>query len=168
MWIPAGIGIGSNQAGPVGQVRLALRALASLPKTRLICASSLYRNPPMGPIKQPDYINAVAIVLTRLSARELFRHLQALEAAQGRERDVEARWGPRHIDLDILTYGHRQIDESDLIIPHPGISERNFVLFPLLEICPHLPIPGQGTVRRLATGVDGTGLEKIPAPLPEH
>jgi 2-amino-4-hydroxy-6-hydroxymethyldihydropteridine diphosphokinase len=163
LWIPACIGIGSNQDGPVAQVRAALCALAGLQKTRLIDASSLYRNPPMGPVEQPDYINAVAILLTRLSARELFAGLQALELSQGRVHDGGPRWGPRRIDLDVLTYGYRQIDEPDLVIPHPGISERNFVLLPLLEICPHWPIPGRGSVSRLAAVIDGTTLEKIPA-----
>jgi len=96
-----------------------------------------------------------------LSARKLLIGLQALELAQGRARDAEPRWGPRRIDLDILTYGCRQIDDPDLVIPHTGISERNFVLLPLLEICPHLLIPGRGSVSKLASVVDGTTLEKI-------
>ena len=126
-------------------------------------ASSRSRNPPVGPVVQPDYVNAVAIVLTRWSARELLTRLQALELAQGRVRTTGPRWGPRRIDLDLLTYGCRQIDEPDLIIPHSGISARNFVLLPLLEICPHLPIPGRRSVSRLAAAIDGTKLEKIPA-----
>ena len=164
MWIPACIGIGSNQDGPAEQVRTALRALTGLEQTRLIEASSLYRNPPMGPADQPDYVNAVAVVLTRLSARQLFNNLQVLELVQGRVRDAGPRWGPRRIDFDILTYGSRRIEEPDLVIPHPGISERNFVLLPLFEICPHLPIPGRGSVSGLAAAVDGSTLEKIPAP----
>ena len=163
-WIPASIGIGSNQDDPVAQVRVALHELAALPKTRLIVASSLYHNPPMGPVEQPDYVNAVALILTRLSPRKLLASLQALERAQGRDHDAEFRWGPRRIDLDILTYGSQQIDESDLGIPHAGISERNFVLLPLLEICPYLPIPGRGSVSRLASAVDSTALRKIRAP----
>ena len=160
-WIPASIGLGSNQDDPVTQVRIALQELAALPGTRLVAASSLYRNPPMGPVEQPDYVNAVALVLTRLSARKLLLGLQALECAQGRARGAEPRWGPRRIDLDILTYGCRQIDDPDLVIPHAGISERNFVLFPLLEICPHLSIPGRGSVSKLASVLDATALEKI-------
>ncbi len=163
-WIPASIGIGSNQDGPVVQANIALQALAALPKTRLLYKSGLYRNPPMGSIEQPDYVNAVAVILTQLSARDLFTGLQALELEQGRLRDDGPRWGPRRIDLDILTYGCRQIDEPDLVIPHPGISERNFVLLPLLEICPYLPIPGRGSVGSLAAAIDGTTLEKISAP----
>lgn len=163
--MPASIGIGSNQDDPVTQVRAAIQGLVDLPKTRFIVASSLYRSPPMGPVEQPDYVNAVALILTRLSARNLLLGLQAFERAQGRVRDAGLRWGPRCIDLDILTYGCRQINEPDLVIPHAGIPARNFVLFPLLEICPDLPIPGQGSVRSLAAVLDGTPLEMIAAPL---
>jgi 2-amino-4-hydroxy-6-hydroxymethyldihydropteridine diphosphokinase len=162
-WIPVSIGIGSNLDGPVERVRVALSGLAELPQTRLIASSSLYLNPPMGPAEQPDYVNAVALLLTRLAARELLVCLQAQELSQGREKEPGPRWGPRRIDLDILTYGDRRIDEPDLVIPHPGISERNFVLFPLIEICPHLSIPGRGSVSRLAADIDGTALEKMPA-----
>ncbi len=161
-WIPAAIGIGSNLDDPVAQVRRALTALAALPRTRLMLASDLYRNPPMGPADQPDYVNAVAVILTQWPAHSLLDRLQALEQAQGRVRAGGDRWGPRRIDLDILTYGHRQIDTPGLVIPHPGISARNFVLFPLLEICPHWSIPGRGEVRRLAGQIDAAGLEKIP------
>ena len=163
VWIPVSVGIGSNLDGPVERVLVALRGLAELPQTRLIASSSLYLNPPMGPAGQPDYVNAVALLLTRLSARKLLASLQAQEFSQGRERAHGPRWGPRRIDLDILTYGDRRIDEPDLVIPHPGISERNFVLFPLIEICPHLSIPGRGSVSRLAADIDGTTLEKVTA-----
>ncbi len=161
LWIPACIGVGSNQDGPVEQVGRALDALANLPQTRLIYTSSLYRNPPMGPVEQPVFINAAAVILTQLSARELLTCLQTLEAAHGRVHGEGPRWGPRCIDLDILTFGSRQIDEPDLVIPHPGILHRNFVLFPLLEICPDMMVPGRGAVRWLAASSDGTSLERI-------
>jgi 2-amino-4-hydroxy-6-hydroxymethyldihydropteridine diphosphokinase len=159
--MPACIAIGSNLNDPVTQVRRAAAALDLLDNTRLTGVSSLYRNPPMGPIEQPDYINAVAMVLTRLGARELMEQLQAIERQQGRDRTVGVRWGPRVLDLDILTFGFRQIDEPDLQIPHPGISERNFVLFPLLELAPRLHIAGRGLVCDLAGRCDRSGLEKI-------
>lgn len=162
IWVPAAIGIGSNLDDPVARVRHALTTLAALPRSRLMRVSGLYRNPPMGPADQPDYVNAVAVLLTQWSARSLLDRLQALEQAQGRVRAGAARWGPRRIDLDILTYGLRQIDAPGLVVPHPGISVRNFVLFPLLEICPHWSIPGLGTVHRLAASLDAAGLEKIP------
>ena len=161
-WIPACIGIGSNLDDPVAQVRRALVNLDTTDDVRLMASSGLYRNPPMGPIGQPDYINAVAIVLTRMAPRDLLSALQGIERAQGRVGESAARWGPRALDLDILTYGYREIDDPGLMIPHPGISERNFVLFPMLEIAPELHIPGQGCVRHLAAESDASTLEKIP------
>jgi 2-amino-4-hydroxy-6-hydroxymethyldihydropteridine diphosphokinase len=160
-WVPACIGIGSNLDDPVGQVQQALRALQTIDETRLIAASSLYRNPPMGPVDQPDYVNAAAMLLTVLAPRDLLARLQELECRQGRVRKSHDRWGPRRLDLDILTYGNRTIAEPSLQIPHPGISERNFVLFPLFEIAPQLHIPGLGLVRSLVLEVDTSNLEKI-------
>ena len=160
-WIPACIGIGSNLGDPIAQVQEAFAALEDLVDTRLVVRSSLYRNPPMGPIDQPDYVNAVAVLLTRLEARELIGELKQIEQRQGRVPESAVRWGPRRLDLDILTFGYRCIDEPDLKIPHPGILERNFVLFPLLEISPQLYIPGLGLVKRLAADSDASTLEKV-------
>ena len=161
-WFPAAIGIGSNQQDPAKQIHRALAALHELPDTRFMAHSASYRNPPMGPVEQPDFVNAVAVLLTRLSPRTLLEALQSIEAAQGRERDDVPRWGPRIIDLDILTYGQQVIRETDLEIPHSGISQRNFVLLPLREICPFLSVPGLGSVSRLAAMIDGEALEVIP------
>lgn len=160
-WIPACIGIGSNLGDPVRNVRAALSSIKALDRTGFLAASALYRNPPMGPADQPDYVNAVASVLTQLEPRELLGQLQRIEREHGRQRAPSVHWGPRHLDLDILTYGLREIAEPGLIIPHPGIFERNFVLLPLLEIAPQLDIPGHGPVRRLADRVDGSTLKKI-------
>lgn len=161
VWVPAFIGIGSNLDNPEGQVRMGLRSLTRLDKTRFVSGSSLYSNPPLGPIGQADYINAVAAILTRLTAHDLLSALQQIELEQGRERQGNMRWGPRTLDLDILTYGLREIDEPGLKIPHPGISQRNFVLFPLLEIAPQLFIPGLGPIRRLADNSDSSTLKRI-------
>jgi len=161
VWIPACVGIGSNLGEPVRQVRAALSALAGLADTRLVLQSSLYRNPPMGPVEQADYVNAVAIVLTKLTPRRLLGELQRLEWDQGRKRDGSQRWGPRELDLDLLTYAWQCVDEEDLRIPHPGIPARNFVLFPLLEIAPHLHIPAAGPVWKLAVEVDVSNLRRI-------
>lgn len=160
-WIPAYVGLGSNLDGPVEQLRGALRELARLPDSRLLAVSSFYRNPPMGPRDQPDYVNAVAGVLTALAPEALMDELQAIERAQGRNRVESRRWGPRRIDLDILIYGNRVVERSNLRIPHPGISDRNFVLFPLLELAPELVIPECGIVRELARCSDDTALRKI-------
>jgi len=160
-WIPACVGIGSNLDDPARQVEIAIASIAALPATRLHSRSSLYRNPPLGPPEQPDYINAVAILLTRLEPHPLLGALQAIEAAQGRDRGAGPRWGPRIIDLDILTYGLRRIADETLTIPHPGIAERNFVLFPLVEVAPRMSVPGLGSAGLLASRVDGSALEKL-------
>lgn len=147
--IHAYIGIGANLGDPVAQVLKACTRLASdIPSTSLVSRSRLYRNPPMGPQDQPDYVNAVACVGTRLSPRELLVELQRTEEAFGRSRDG-TRWGPRLLDLDILLYGDAVIDEPGLHVPHPGAAERSFVLIPLQEVAPDLVIPGHGSVRDL-------------------
>lgn len=157
----AAVGIGSNLRDPARQVSAAIGELAGLPDTRVLAVSGLYRNPPMGPRDQPDYVNAVAMLRTALSPRALLRELQSIECRRGRDRAGGVRWGPRIIDLDILTYGDRVIDEAGLRVPHPGIPERNFVLFPLVEVAPELDIPGLGSVRTLASKLDASGLERI-------
>ncbi len=155
------IGIGSNLKDPVAQVEAAIATLAALPDTHVERASSLYRNPPMGPPDQPDYVNAVAIIRTGLDPGELLRELQSIERRQGRIRRAGERWGPRIVDLDILTFGSRVIAESGLKIPHPGIAQRNFVLFPLVEVAPELDIPGMGTARALMRRLDASALERV-------
>ena len=109
----------------------------------------------MGPQDQPDYVNAAAGLLTRLSARELLENLLRTERDMGRDR--QARWGPRVIDLDLLWMPGAVIDEPGLTVPHPGVSTRNFVLYPLADIAPTLAIPGHVTVADLlkSAGDDG-------------
>jgi 2-amino-4-hydroxy-6-hydroxymethyldihydropteridine diphosphokinase len=116
----------------------------------------------MGPPDQPDFVNAAAAFLTRLAPRELLRDLKAIENARGRRRDVP-HWGPRVLDLDLLVLGSLVLDQPDLQIPHPGIAERNFVLFPLAEIAPHLLVPGRGSVQKLLTeiGTRGCRIERL-------
>lgn len=140
------IGIGSNLQNPQQQVVDALTLLGQIPETVCTRSSSLYRSQPMGPADQPDYINAVAEIKTTLSARILLQNLQNIEARQGRVRGAE-RWGPRTLDLDILLYNHNIINESDLRVPHPGIPERAFVLYPLQEIAQDIEIPGLGSLK---------------------
>ncbi|ANO51648.1 2-amino-4-hydroxy-6-hydroxymethyldihydropteridine diphosphokinase [Woeseia oceani] len=147
-WWPAFIGIGSNLGEPVQQVEQAIKALAGLEQSRLILCSSLYRSAPVGPQDQPDFINAVVAVLTRLAPQGLLTSLQAIENVQGRTRSGE-RWGPRTLDLDLLVYGQASVATAELTLPHPRIAERNFVLLPLSEIAPHLPIPGLPSVPQL-------------------
>jgi 2-amino-4-hydroxy-6-hydroxymethyldihydropteridine diphosphokinase len=159
-WLPAYVGLGSNLDEPAAQVRRALAALEALPQTRLVTRSSLYRSPPMGPPDQPDYVNAVAALLTALPAAELLAALQSIEGAQGRRRDGP-RWGPRTLDLDLLLYGELAVNSDTLVLPHPGLAERPFVLVPLLEVAPGLRMAGGPSVAQLATRVGDGGLARM-------
>ncbi len=163
-WVPAYVALGSNLAGPDRQVDDAFARLAQLPDSRLVARSRLYRARPMGPQDQPDFVNAAAGLLTRLSAPELLAHLQAVERAMGREMP-ERRWGARLIDLDLLIYSTvatgKDAPANGLVLPHPGIHERNFVLYPLADIAPELHIPGRGQVAELARRVGSEGLRLL-------
>jgi 2-amino-4-hydroxy-6-hydroxymethyldihydropteridine diphosphokinase len=157
VWQPAYIGLGSNLSDPAAQVRQALRSLASLPQTLCLAVSRLYASRPMGPVAQPDFVNAVAGVLTQLPSLELLRQLRQLEVQAGRPAAHE-HWGPRVLDLDVLVFGREQCSGSELVLPHPGVVDRNFVLYPLADIAPDLEVPGCGRVRELLTHVSADGL----------
>ncbi len=161
IWQSVWVGLGSNLGDPVVQLHRAVEGLADLPQTRVLMISGLYRNPPMGPIAQPDYINAVAGLLTALSPRQLLVELQSLEQAAGRDRGKSEPWGARELDLDILSYGLAVIDEPGLKIPHPGIAERNFVLFPLIDTVPGLLIPGLSSLGQLAKFHDRSAVQLL-------
>lgn len=152
------IGLGSNLDSPVKQVMLAFAELAALPETTLRACSRLYRSRPMGPAGQPDYINAVASVETGLEPEALLRALQSIEQSHQRVRGV--RWGARTLDLDILLYADSVIESQDLQIPHPGLHERSFVLYPLLElVTDDFQIPGKGAIGELIEQVPFEDLE---------
>ncbi len=157
--VKAYIGLGSNLEEPVKQVARALQELDSVPQTRCLAHSGLYSSGPMGPQDQPDYINAVARVETRLSPRDLLQALQAIERAHGRLR-IE-RWGPRTLDLDLLLYGEGPHREEGLVVPHPGLHERAFVLYPLRELDPELPIPGFGRIDELCARCPRGDLKRL-------
>lgn len=159
-WFPAYVGIGSNLQGPVRQVGDALDLLDEIPETRLVATSSLYRSAAFGGVEQPEFVNAVAALLTTLSPNELLGQLQAIENRQGRERG-ETRWGPRVLDLDLLVYSREDIAEPHLAVPHPGIVERNFVLLPLVEIAPDLVIPGLGRAANIPVNSDEPRISRI-------
>jgi 2-amino-4-hydroxy-6-hydroxymethyldihydropteridine diphosphokinase len=142
------VGLGSNLEDPVAQVRRALDELAAVPSTEVIARSHLYKTPPLGPADQPDYINAVAALDTTLSPLDLLAALHDLESRHGRRRDG-TRWGPRSLDLDLLLYGDAVLDTPELMLPHPGLPERAFVLYPLYDVAPQLAVPGKGTVTEL-------------------
>jgi 2-amino-4-hydroxy-6-hydroxymethyldihydropteridine diphosphokinase len=157
---PAFVGLGGNLGNPVAQLRRAADRLAADPRLKLTARSSLYRSPPMGLPDQPDYVNAVVQLETALSPEDLLALLLETEAALGRRRDGP-RWGPRVIDLDLLWQGEARRDTPELRLPHPGIVERAFVLYPLAEIAGDQEIPGLGPVRELLRRVEGTGVEKM-------
>lgn len=144
-WYPAYVGLGSNLGRPVRQLESALDRLASLQSTRLVARSAFYRSAPFGGIEQPDFVNAVAALLTQLGPPDLLEALLAIEQQHGRTRDG-AHWGPRTLDLDLLAHGSSRLEGPDLTLPHPGIAERNFVLLPLQEVAPELVLPGLGRI----------------------
>jgi 2-amino-4-hydroxy-6-hydroxymethyldihydropteridine diphosphokinase len=159
LWRPAYVAVGSNLNQPRLQVDDAFARLAALPDTRLEVRSRNYLTRPMGPQDQPDFVNAAAGVLTRLGARGLLDALLEIERAMGRSR--HERWGPRTIDLDLLWVHGAVTDEPGLKLPHPGVSERNFVLYPLSDIAPTLMIPGHGRVVDLKSRVGGGGISVL-------
>ena len=161
-WRPAYVALGSNLSGPRRQIETALEKLAELPESRLVLRSRLWRSAPMGPRDQPDFVNAVAGLLTLLEPGELLGELQALERRMGRT-EPGVRWGPRLIDLDLLMVGDHCCDMPGLRLPHPGLPQRNFVLYPLAEIAPTLWVPDQGRVRTLLERIQGEGLEPLTA-----
>lgn len=134
------IALGSNLEQPLQQVNTALEALEHIPRTKLVVCSSFYRTKPLGPQNQPDFLNAVVAVDTLLPAEQLLDHTQAIERNQGRVRKDE-RWGPRTLDLDMLLYGDCVINTDRLTVPHYGLKEREFMLYPLAEIAPDLILP---------------------------
>jgi 2-amino-4-hydroxy-6-hydroxymethyldihydropteridine diphosphokinase len=138
--IRAYIGLGGNLDRPAERIRRARSAIMAAPGIREAAFSGLYRSAPMGPADQPDYVNAVMAVDTTLAPLQLLDALQAIETAFGRVRLGE-RWGPRTLDLDILLYGAEVIASERLTVPHPGLAQREFVLYPLAEIAPGLTLP---------------------------
>lgn len=146
------LGLGSNQNNPYQQISTAIRALNKLPDSHIVKTSSIYTSKPVGPQDQPDYLNAAVLLETGLPAHELLPALQSIENRQGRERT--RRWGPRTIDLDILLFGEQVIKSNDLVVPHPEMHRRAFVLVPLAELTPHLQIPGHGRVDQLLNQLD--------------
>jgi 2-amino-4-hydroxy-6-hydroxymethyldihydropteridine diphosphokinase len=159
---PAYVAIGSNLADPWRQVEQAFAALSRLAGTKLIRRSGLWRSRPMGPQDQPEFVNAAAGLLTALDPRKLLEAMQAIERNMGRTQPVQ-HWGPRVIDLDLVVYSDERRDEPGLTLPHPGLHQRNFVLYPLAEIAAELWVPGFARVRRLRDQVSPEGIERLAA-----
>ena len=136
------VALGSNLGDPGSRVRQGIAALAELPQAHLVAASSLYRSAALGHADQPDFVNAVTQLSTGLAPQALLAALLAVEQRFGRERSF--RNAPRTLDLDLLLYDAQSIDEAGLVVPHPRMHERAFVLAPLVEIAPACVIPGRG------------------------
>ncbi len=154
--VAAALSLGGNVGDVAAAFAAALAALAADLACTLTAYSSVYRTPPWGKTDQPDFLNMAALLSTELSARELLDLCLAIERRLGRER-AEV-WGPRTLDIDVLTYDEVTIDEPGLTLPHPHIAERAFVLVPLAEIAPGLRIGGAG-VAELLGRVDASGIE---------
>ena len=161
LWYPAYVAVGSNLDDPRARVLEAFERLAALEDTRLEVRSGLYRARPLGPQDQPEFVNAAAGLLTRRTPRALLEELLAIERAMGRIRG--ARWGPRVIDLDLvwMVGAARSEADSGLMLPHPGVSTRNFVLYPLADIAPTLDIPGIGRVLDLKARAGADGISTL-------
>ncbi len=145
----ASIALGSNLGDRAEYIRLAIQSIDRLPLVTVLRASSLREYPPLSaPGVEPGgpYLNACALLQTQHEPLTLLEHLHAIERALGRQRTPGARWAPRTIDLDLLTFGDRTAQDPRLILPHPRMHERLFVLEPLAEIAPDLPVPAHGTV----------------------
>lgn len=153
------IGLGGNLDNPRDQVERAFVELGQIPNTRLIAHSPLYRSAPVGPGEQPDYVNAAALLETSLSPLALLDALQAIEQAHQRVR-IE-RWGPRTLDLDILLIDQQTIASERLTVPHPYLTQRNFVLYPLVDIAPDLVLPDGTSLGQLIECCARDGLEQI-------
>jgi len=153
------VGLGSNLGQPEHQVRQALDELNALPQTHLVRHSPLYRSSPHGPPDQPDYVNAVAMLNTRLAPEALLDELQRIEHRHGRVRAMH--WGPRTLDLDLLLYGDRRIDTPRLTVPHAQLHRRAFVLVPLHDIAPGLQLPGDGPLAERVRAIDASGLRLL-------
>jgi 2-amino-4-hydroxy-6-hydroxymethyldihydropteridine diphosphokinase len=159
LWRPAYVGIGGNLDSPRERVPEAIERMKALDATRIELRSHLYLTRPMGPQDQPNFVNAAVGLLTQLEPRDLLGGLLGIERSMGRER-LE-RWGPRIIDLDLLWMVDLSVDEPGLTLPHPGVSRRNFVLYPLADIAPTIKIPGFGRVLDLKRDAGGEGISLL-------
>jgi 2-amino-4-hydroxy-6-hydroxymethyldihydropteridine diphosphokinase len=158
--VRAFIGLGGNLGDAAATLRRAFDDLELVPASRLVARSPLYANPPLGPVAQGEFVNAVALLETGLAPRALLGELRRIEAAHGRTRDG-TRWGPRTLDLDLLLHGDAVLDDPDLHLPHRGLPTRNFVLYPLADLDPALTVPGAGPLRELLARCPADGLRRL-------
>ena len=154
------LGLGANLNSPKKQLDNAIAALKKLPDCEFISVSHYYASKPMGPQDQPDYINAVACINTTLSPEKLLDLTQAIELEHGRVRKAE-RWGPRTLDIDMLLFDAQTINTERLIVPHYGLTEREFVVYPLLELAPKLILPSGIALHTIANTLPLNNLQQL-------
>ena len=155
------LGLGANLNSPKKQLDDAVVALKNLPNSEFIACSHYYASKPMGPQDQPDYVNAVACINTSLEPEQLLDLTQAIELEHGRVRKAE-RWGARTLDIDILLFGEHILNTERLTIPHYGLTEREFVVYPLQEIAPELILPSGASIQQIASTLPLNDLQQLP------
>ncbi|MAB61537.1 MAG: 2-amino-4-hydroxy-6-hydroxymethyldihydropteridine diphosphokinase [Pseudoalteromonas sp.] len=155
------LGLGANLNAPRKQIHAAVTALKALKDVEFVCVSHDYASKPMGPQDQPDYVNAVACVKTALKPEQLLDITQAIELEHGRVRKEE-RWGPRTLDIDILLFGNDVIETPRLTVPHYGLTEREFVVYPLFEIAPTLVLPNNQSLADITKTLPLNDLQQLP------
>ncbi|MGI8615416.1 MAG: 2-amino-4-hydroxy-6-hydroxymethyldihydropteridine diphosphokinase [Actinomycetota bacterium] len=160
MGVVAFLGLGSNLGDRLTNLQAAVDALQTEPGLRVITSSRVWETTPVGGPPQPDYLNAVIRVETDLSARDLLDTGRRIEARLGRVR--KERWGARTIDVDILLYDGEQIDEPDLVVPHPRMAERAFVVLPLLELDPDRVLPDGTRLKDVRVDTDSVSPSASP------
>ena len=148
------VGLGSNLGDREASLRGAVDLLEANPEIQIVAVSRFRETDPEGLVDQPRFLNSAVAIDTELTAPELLDRLLAIERELGRERGVGARWGPRTIDLDLLLYGDKTVERPGLIVPHPRLHERRFVLEPLADLDPALVVPGRGPVATLLAGLE--------------
>jgi 2-amino-4-hydroxy-6-hydroxymethyldihydropteridine diphosphokinase len=156
------LALGANLGDARGAVRGAMDALAALPGITVVARSSLYETDPVGGPEQPRFVNAVVIIETTLDPYALLAAAHVIESQWQRTRDVH--WGPRTLDIDVISYEGVQQDVPDLTLPHPRAADRGFVLLPWLEIDPNASLTEHGDVADLLAALDVSDIERIPSP----
>ncbi|WP_434778011.1 2-amino-4-hydroxy-6-hydroxymethyldihydropteridine diphosphokinase [Neisseria sp. Ec49-e6-T10] len=159
MTVQAIVALGSNLQNPEQQIQAAITALSCEQNIKIVRVSSLYLTKPVGYLDQPDFINAVVLINTQLSAQDLLDTLHKIEHTFGRVRTFTN--APRVLDLDLIDYNHQTISTDTLVLPHPRAHERSFVLCPLNEIAPDYQLPGAGVVSELIKTLDTAGIQKL-------
>lgn len=154
------IGLGANLHDPVSTVLKAIEEIKQLPQSIFVKHSKVYSSKPMGPANQPDYVNAVIAIETQLTAHQVFDYTCEIEQLHGRIRNGE-HWGPRTLDLDILLFDNQIINDEKLIVPHYGLKEREFVIYPLLDIDPALRLPCGTKVKSLTEKIPLNGMSPL-------